>query len=97
MLDAADCTGHVAEGDLKDVTYLANFFLPLIVKLEGGENGKWKEMVDLLFFDGASNVQSSGRIIQSQHPNVTLGNGFEHVSSLFLGNVFRKVQQYKRL
>ena len=97
VLDVADCTDHVAEGGLKDATYLANLFLPLIVKLEGGENGKWKGMVDLLFFDGASNVQKAGRIIQGRHPNITLGHGAEHVSSLFLGDVFKKVRQYKRL
>ena len=84
VLDVADCTDHVAEGGLKDATYLANLFLPLIVKLEGGENGKWKGMVDLLFFDGASNVKKSGRIIQGRHPNITLGHGAEHISSFSL-------------
>ena len=38
-LDIADCTNHVAEGSLKDVPYLANFFGLSLLKWKVG---KWE-------------------------------------------------------
>ena len=97
VLDIADCTAHVATGGLKDASYLAQLFLPLIEQLEGGENGKWKGIVDLLFFDGASNVQNAGRIIMARYPRITLGHGAEHVCALFFSDVYNGIRPFKRL
>jgi hypothetical protein len=33
MLDVFDCTGHRAEGGIKDAVYIAGLFIPLIAKL----------------------------------------------------------------
>ena len=38
---------------------------------------------DLVMFDGASNVQLAGMVIEAKHPRVTTIHGIEHVSSFF--------------
>ncbi len=39
-------------------------------------------IVDLVFFNGASNVQNAGKILRAFSPCVTVGHGAEHVASL---------------
>ena len=38
---------------------------------------------DLVFFDGATNVQNAGKILAALHPRISVGHGAEHVVSLF--------------
>jgi hypothetical protein len=42
-----------------------------------------KQFIDCVFFDGASNVQKSGKIMQVHYPRVMVLHGAEHVVSLF--------------
>ena len=50
-----------------------------------------------MFFDGASNVQNAGRMLQARHPRITVGHGAEHVVSLFFSDVFTKMPEFEIL
>ena len=52
-----------------------------------------KGCVDLVFFDGASNVQNAGRILQARYPRITVGHGAEHAVSLFFSDVSTKIPE----
>ena len=86
LLDIADCTGHLAEGGKKDAKYIAKVIMPLIQQIESEEDilkRKSQGIVELVFFDGASNVQNAGEILKACNPRITVGHGAEHVVSLF--------------
>ena len=51
-------------------------------------------LVDLVFFDGASNVQNAGKILRAFNPRITVGHGAEHVVSLFFSDVYTKVRYF---
>ena len=100
LLDIADCTGHLAEGGKKDAKYIAKVIMPLIQQIESEEDilkRKSQGIVDLVFFDGASNVQNAGEILKACNPRITVGHGAEHVVSLFFSDVYRKVDSFKIL
>jgi hypothetical protein len=48
-------------------------------------------VVDLLMFNGASNVQNAGKILKTLNPCITVGHGAEHVVSLFFSDIYTKV------
>ena len=68
-LDIADCTDHLAKGGKKDAQYIAKICMPLIKQIESevlDVNGKKSPgVIDLVFFDGASNVQNAGEILRA--------------------------------
>ena len=100
LLDIADCTGHLAEGGKKDAKYIAKVIMPLIQQIESEEDilkRKSQGTVDLVFFDGASNVQNAGEILRAFNPRITVGHGAEHVVSLFFSDVYTKVRDFKIL
>ena len=78
----------MAEGRKKDAPYIADLFDPYIQK--------YNPHVNLVLFDGASNVQKAGDILAVRYPRITVGHGTEHVISLFFAN-FAKVPQVKKL
>jgi hypothetical protein len=95
LLEIADCTGHCAEGGKKDVKYIAKVIMPLINLMESEEDMHKKTLpgiVNLVFFDGASNVQNAGEILRAFNPRITVGQGAEHVVSLFFSDVYTKVR-----
>ena len=69
---------------MKDAEYIAELFLPWMKKLDPN-----KQRVDLLFFDGASNVQKAGKILEVAYPRVTCLHVAEHVVSLFFKDLCR--------
>lgn len=73
---------------------IANIILVFLINLQ---NKKHKGIVDLVFFDGASNVQNAGKILQARHPRITVGHGAEHVVSLFFADVFTKIPAFEVL
>jgi hypothetical protein len=100
LLDIADCTSHMAKGGKKDAKYIAQIVQPMIMKMESEEDvnkNKNRGIVDIVFFDGASNVQNAGVILQTMNPRITLCHGAEHVVSLFFSDVYRKVMQFHTL
>ncbi len=71
LLDIVDCTAHLAEGGKKDAPYLANMILPHIAMMESSKDKNNKQhmgVVDLVLFDGASNVQKAGRLLAIDYP-----------------------------
>ena len=101
LLDIADCTDHLAKGGKKDERYIAKICMPLIKQIESevlDVNGKKSPgVIDLVFFDGASNVQNAGEILRAYNWRITVGHGAEHVVSLFFSDVYTTVPEFKRL
>ncbi len=81
-------------GGKKDTPYLANMILPHIKMMESMQDESkrtLKGVVDLVLFDGASNVQKAGKILAIHHPRITVVHGAEHVTSLFFKDVCTNV------
>jgi hypothetical protein len=100
LLDVADCTNQAAHAKKKDASYIASLVDPLIVKLENELDGnklRHTGIVDLVYFDGAKNVQNAGLILAAKHPHITAGHGAEHAVSLFFSNVFNCTKEYNAL
>ena len=93
MLDIVNCTGHCREGKKRDSPYIANFFLPIIKDLDKS-NPKGKSnvgIVELVMFDGATNVHSSPKIMAMRYPLITVLHGTEHVVSLIFKDFYEKI------
>jgi hypothetical protein len=88
-LSIVDCTGHMESDGRKDASYIASLFVPHIKSIEQ----KVPKSTDLVIFDGASNVQKAGSLIEAQFPHVSVIHGAEHVISLFYSDVFR-IREY---
>ncbi len=72
-------------GGKKDATYIADLMKPHICELDQDRMD-----VDLIFFDGASNVQKAGRILEATFPRISGIHGAEHVVSLFFVDVAKE-------
>ena len=88
LLEIVDCTDQMAKGGKTDAKYLSGIVRPLIKWLEATAKSN---IVDLIMFDGASNVQLAARIVARYHPRITVCHGAEHVISLFFSDVYNKV------
>ena len=84
VLDIIDCTEHMEEGGKKDAKYIAEIFCQHIDELD--PKGVH---LNAVLFDGASNVQKAGRVIEAKYPQVSVLHGIEHVVSLFFADVAR--------
>ncbi len=54
-------------------------------------------VVDLVLFDGASNVQNAGKIVSITYPRITVVHGAEHVVLLFFKDIFTKMPVFQCL
>jgi hypothetical protein len=54
-------------------------------------------VVDLLLFDGASNVQNAAKLASITYPRITVVHGAEHVVSLIFKDIFTKVPVFQCL
>jgi hypothetical protein len=79
-LDVIDCSKWVSEGNKKDAWYVAKCFLPLMREIDPN-----KELIDLVAFDGASNMQKAAKLIAEHFPRVSVIAGLEHTVSLIFG------------
>ena len=77
VLEICDCTGHMQLGGKKDAKFIAGRFIPIIRSLD--PNGFYS---DVVFFDGASNVQLAGQILAEHFPRMTCLKGVEHCVAL---------------
>jgi len=75
VMDIINCTEYMAEGGMKDVTYVATNMKPTIEKV-GSQNAV------LFAFGGAYNVQKAGSILEVWHPWATTIHAAEHVCAL---------------
>ncbi len=100
MLEIANCTAHLAEGGKKDAKYIAKTVMPLIQLMESEEDihkKRYAGLVDLVVFDGASNVQNAAKILRAFNPRITVGHGTEHVVSLFFSDICTMVKSFMLL
>jgi hypothetical protein len=100
LLEIADCTAHLAKEGRKDAKYIAKIVMPLIQLMESEEDihkKRYAGLVDLVFFDGASNVQNAAKILRVFNPCITVGHSAEHVVSLFFSDVYTKVKSFMLL
>jgi hypothetical protein len=81
VLERSNATKHMEGGGKKDARCIASLVRPHIDRIE--EKARWT--VDLVAFDGASNVQIGGEILLAAYPRATLIHGTKHVISLFSG------------
>ena len=77
-LEIHDCTAQLAAGGRKTAKYIADTMIFHMNKID--PKGR---LVDLVIFDGASNVQKAGKILEERYPLITCIHGAEHVVSLF--------------
>ena len=82
LVDIVDCSSRLLEGQKKDGTFISSLFLPLLEKLDA-----LKDRTDIVFFDGGSNFQLAGRIMQAAYPRMTVVHGLEHVLSLVFEDI----------
>jgi len=73
---------ETVEGGKKDGPFLARQFLPTIEKLDPEKN-----KTDIVFFDGGSNMQLAGRIIEAIYPRVTVVHAAEHLLALVFSDM----------
>jgi hypothetical protein len=74
----------MSKGGKKDAEYIANLMEDIIVPYD---LDKTKSII--FWFDGASNVQKAGRILQAKFLRSYSLHGGEHVVSLFFSDIAR--------
>ena len=77
VLEVKDSTPQLNLGKKKDARYVSECFLKHLKELDPK-----KTLVDLLFFDGASNMQIGGEVIAAVYPRITCLHGVEHSIAL---------------
>jgi Protein of unknown function (DUF 659) len=82
VLDIIDCTEHLEDGGKKDAKYIASIFDDHIQELD--PKGLY---LNAVIFDGASNVQKAGRVLEAKYPQVSVLHGVEHCVSLFFADL----------
>ena len=91
-LQIVDCTGHLESDRTKDAAFIANLFTPHIIEMEKNA----PKCTDLVIFDGASNVQKAGGLIEAKFPHMLVMHGADHVISHFYQDIF-KLRQFEML
>jgi hypothetical protein len=96
LLDIVDCTSEMVKGGKKDAKYSVGLLKPIISRIEQTKEPKKQKTdhrghVDLVLFDGASNVQNAGKLVSITYPCITVVHGAEHVVSLFFKDIFTKM------
>jgi hypothetical protein len=96
VLAIHDCTLYMAQGGKKDAPYIASFFEPYIETLDPDGT-----LTDIIFFDGAANVQKAGELMAAILPGAYCLHGGEHLLALFFSDVAKlkkvKVTQFYKM
>ena len=82
VLGVKNCSKHLAQGGKKYATFISEAFKQYLKQY----NEK-KIRTDLVFFDGASNVQKAGQILAAYYPQITVLRGVENVLSLSFSDI----------
>ena len=61
------------------------------------KGNRYNGVVDVVYFDGASNVQKAGAILEQRYPRISLLCAAEHTTSLFFDNLFTTITLYKNI
>ncbi len=96
LLGIVDCTSEMAKGGKKDGKYIAGLLKPILSRIKetkdpNNQKTDHREVVDLLLFDGSSNVQNAVKLASITYPRITVVHGAEHVVSLFFKGIFTKM------
>ena len=89
VLEIVYFQGHLTDGNKKDGTFICNILLNHMKEIDPA-----KKLTDIVIFDGASNVQLSGRILKLYDPKFTFMRGVEQTVSLFFNDV-SKILNFK--
>lgn len=81
-LHRIDCHDHLKTGGKKDAVFIAAYLERIVRKYD-----PTMENIDIFFFDGASNVQKGGEILNAIFPRMYSLHGGEHVISLFFSDL----------
>jgi hypothetical protein len=85
-------TDHLVDGGKKDASFIASLFDPWVVKLD-----PLSTRIDSVFFDGASNVQKAGRLLEAKYPRIHVQTCAAHAVSLFFSDLFKDMWQFRLL
>ena len=77
VLEVINCAGHLAKGGSKNAPYLAEGVIIVMRRLDPD-----RTIIYINWWDGASNVQLAGKIIEQIFPRCTSLWGYEHLCSL---------------
>jgi hypothetical protein len=102
LLDIVDCTSEMAKGGEKDAKYIMGLLKPIISWIEetkdpNNQKTDHRGVVDLLLFDGASNVQNATKLASITYSHITIVHGAEHVVSLSFKDIFTKMPVFQCL
>jgi hypothetical protein len=102
LLDIVGCTSEMAKGEKKDAKYIAGLLKPIISQIEetkdpNNQKTDHQGVVDLVLFDGASNVQNAAKLVSIIYPCITVFHGAEHVVSLFFKDILTKMPVFQCL
>ena len=78
VLEIVYCQGNLSDGNKKDGTFICNRFLYQMKEIDPATT-----LSGTVMFDGASNVQLSGRLLKVHYLKLTVVRGVEHKFSLF--------------
>jgi hypothetical protein len=93
----------MAKGGKKDAKYISGLLMPIMSRIEetkdpNNQKTDHQGVVDLLLFDGASNVQNAVKLASITYPHIPVVHGAEHVVSLFLfKDIFIKMPVFQCL
>ena len=87
VLELVDFQGHLADGGTKNGTFICNRFLDHFKIID-----PHKSIIDVIMFDGASNFQLAGELLQILYPKIAVMRGVVHTVSLFFSMMFPKSQ-----
>ena len=71
VLELVYCQGHLADGGTKNETFICNIFLDHFKRID-----PHKSIIDVIMFDGASNVHLAGESLKIHYPKITVMSGF---------------------
>jgi hypothetical protein len=83
-----------------DAKYIAGLLKPIISRIEetkdpNNQKTDHRGVVDLLLFDGASNLQNATKLASITYPHITVVHYAEHVVSLFFKDIFTKMPVFQ--
>jgi hypothetical protein len=84
LLDVFDCSQHAADGGKKDAKYIMKIMIPKMEEIDPDRN-----LIDLVTFDGAGNVQNAAKLLALHFSRITIGPAVEHNVSLVFDKIMR--------
>ena len=82
VLELVDCQGHLAYGGENNGIFIRNRFLDHFKIID-----PHKSIIDVVMFDGASNVYLAGELLKNLYPKIAVMRGVAHTVSLFFNDV----------